>query len=340
MVPSWALYPVVILSTMATVIASQALISGVFSLTSQATMLGFLPRLDVRHTSAHEQGQIYVPTINRALMVATIGTVLGFRSSTQLASAYGVAVTLTMVITTALAFFLVRYSWGWSRWRALGVTLLFLIPESCFVAANVTKIDDGGWFPLVVGAMLFAIMLTWQKGRQVLFQRFKEQLLPLQDFYDIMHVERPARVPGTAVFMTGSREGTPPALLHNFMHNHVVHQHVVLLTIANLDVARVAESDRISVEPLEHGFRRVVGRYGFMEQPDVPELLKEAGVIKSEEHTTFFLGRENLVAHERPALSRWRLGLFAFMARNAQSATSFFGLPHDRVVEIGAQIEL
>jgi KUP system potassium uptake protein len=239
-----------------------------------------------------------------------------------------------------LAYFLVRRRWGWSVPRALAVTLLFLIPEACFAAANAPKIDDGGWFPLVLGAGIFTLMTTWQRGRKRLFERFREQLLPLQDFYDIMHVERPARVPGTAVFMTGSREGTPPALLHNFMHNHVVHQNIILLTIVTEDSARITEAERYQIEELEHGFRRVTGHYGFMENPDVPKLLARAGVIQSLEHVTFFLGRENLIVTKRPGMARWRAGLFAVMARNAQPATKFFNIPPDRVMEIGAQMAL
>jgi KUP system potassium uptake protein len=338
--PSWTLYPMVALSTCATVIASQALISGVYSLTSQATMLGFMPRLDIRHTSAEERGQIYMPTVNAALMVCTIGLVLGFRSSQGLAAAYGVAVTLTMAITTVLALFVARWRWGWSWFHASLLTLLFLVPELCFVGANIPKIDDGGWFPLVLGALLFTLMTTWQRGRKLLFQRFQEQLLPLSDFFDLMHVERPARAPGTAVFMTGSRDGTPPALLHNFVHNHVVHQNIVLVTILYHDVARISEAERYEVEELEHGFRRFTGHFGFMENPDVPKLLAHAQIIHSLEHTTFFLGRENLIVSERPGMARWRAGLFAGMARNAQSATKFFNIPPDRVMELGAQVTL
>src|SRR4051812_41610707 len=340
MVPSFALYPVVLLSTCATVIASQALISGVYSLTSQATMLGFLPRFSIRHTSAHERGQIYIPSVNYALMLAAIGLVLGFKSSDALAAAYGIAVTLTMVITTILAFFLVRYGWGWGYHKAIPVTLVFFVPEMFFVSANVVKIEHGGWVPLAIGAVIFTIMVTWKRGREFLSERFREQLLPLSDFYDVIAVELPARVPGTAVFMTGARDGTPPALLHNFLHNRVLHQNIVLLTIITDDTARVAEEDRFKLEKLEHGFSRVLGRYGFMEQPDAPKLLIATGMIHTVEHTTFFLGRENLVATKRPGMSRWRVSLFAFMSRNAQPATKFFNIPPDRVMEIGAQIEL
>jgi KUP system potassium uptake protein len=338
--PQVLLYPMIALSTLAAVIASQALITGVYSLTSQATMLGLLPRVRINHTSADERGQIYVPFVNWALMLATISLVLGFRSSSNLAAAYGIAVTLTMVITTVLAYMLARHVWHWSVPKAGLLSLVFLTPELVFMGANAIKIEHGGWFPLVVGAAIFVMMLSWKRGREILAQRFREQLLPLSDFFDIMRVELPARVPGTAVFMTSSRDGTPPALLHNFMHNRVVHQHIVLLTVITSDAARVNPSDRCTVEEMEHGFIRVVGRYGFMEQPDAPKLLRDAGLIGTVEHVTFFLGRENLIATQHPGMARWRVSLFAFLTRNAQPATKFFNIPPDRVMELGAQIEL
>ncbi|HET9953523.1 MAG TPA: KUP/HAK/KT family potassium transporter [Polyangiaceae bacterium] len=339
--PRWALYPLVALSTAAAVIASQALISGVYSLSHQGTMLGLLPRTTIRHTSAEERGQIYVPTVNWLLMLATIALVLVFRSSSNLAAAYGIAVTLTMVITTVLAFILVRKQWKWNLWLASGVTIGFLIPELTFTAANFTKFWHGGFFPLLVGALLFVMMTTWKRGREVLAQRFREQMLPLEDFFDLIRVEIPARVPGTAVFMTSSRDGTPPALLHNFLHNRVVHQHVVLLTITTEDAARVSERERYTTEELPQGFLRIVAHYGFMEQPDVPRLLGRAGVVgASLEGTTFFLGRETMIATARPGMARWRIHVFSFLSRNSQPATRFFCIPPDRVMEIGAQIEL
>ncbi len=340
MVPSWGLYPMVALSTAATVIASQALISGVFSLSRQAIMLGLLPRLSIRHTSADERGQIYVPVANWFLALATISLVLGFGSSTNLAAAYGIAATLTMMTTTVLAAFLARYGWHFPIWKVFGITLLFLVPEFFFMLANAAKIRHGGWFPLALGAALFTLMTTWKRGREVMAQRFQEQLLPLADFSELIRVERPARVPGTAVFMTSSAEGTPPALLQNFLHNRVLHQHIVLFTISTGDVARVAESQRFETEQLDSGFLRLKARYGFMEHPDAPKILLDAGVVTAIEHVTFFLGREHLIAAERPDMARWRAHLFAFLARNAQPATKFFNIPPDRVVEMGAQIEL
>jgi KUP system potassium uptake protein len=340
MAPSWALYPLVALSTAATVIASQALITGVFSLTQQATMLGFLPRIEVRHTSAHERGQIYVPTMNWLLMVATVSLVLSFKNSDALAAAYGIAVTLTMVITTILAGMYARRGWHWRVERVVLLTTILLVPESIFLISNLAKFLDGGFVPIAIGVGLFVIMTTWRRGREVLFRRFQEDLLPLTDFFDLLRVELPARVPGTAVFMTASGDGTPPALLRNFMHNRVVHQHIVLLTIKTTDSARVADEDRFVVEHLENGFSRVTGRYGFMEQPDAPALLERAGLVSSVEHTTFFLGRENLISSQHPDMARWRVRVFATLTRNAQPANKFFNIPSDRVMEIGAQIEL
>jgi KUP system potassium uptake protein len=341
MIPSFALYPIVALSTAATVIASQALISGVYSLSQQAIMLGLLPRMTIRHTSEHERGQIYVPSINWMLMLGTIWLVLTFRSSSNLAAAYGIAVTLTMVITTVLAFILVRKRWGWSLWQASGITLLLLVPELAFTAANAVKIEHGGWFPLLVGAALFVVMTTWQRGREVLGMRFREQMLPLDDFHDLIKVEIPARVPGTAVFMTSQRDGTPPAMLHNFLHNRVLHQRVVLLTIITEDLARVSERSRFTQEEMADGFTRITAHYGFMEQPNVPNLLARAGVVgASLEGITFFLGRETMIATKHPGMARWRVHLFSFLSKNSQPATRFFAIPPDRVMEIGAQIEL
>jgi KUP system potassium uptake protein len=340
MAPSWALYPLVALSTAATVIASQALITGVYSLTRQATMLGFMPRVEVRHTSADERGQIYVPTMNWLLMLATVSLVLGFKSSSELAAAYGIAVTLTMVMTTVLAAIYARRGWGWKLHWVVLLSVVFLVPETVFLIANLAKITHGGWFPLAVGVVLFSVMTTWRTGRAILSRRFQADLLPLTDFFDLLRVEIPARVPGTAVFMTSIKEGTPPALLRNFMHNRVLHQHIVLLTVQTLESARVAESERFDVEHLDHGFSRITGRYGFMEQPDAPLLLEKAGLVSSVEHTTFFLGRENLISSAHPGMARWRIRLFAALTRNAQPANKFFNIPPDRVMEIGAQIEL
>jgi KUP system potassium uptake protein len=340
MVPEWALYPMILLATLATIIASQALISGVFSLTRQATMLGFWPRQRVLHTSPREIGQIYVPGMNWLLMVCTIGLVIGFGSSSRLAAAYGIAVTLTMVITSLLAFIVARRRLGWNFAPALALTSLFLVPELAFLSANLIKIHDGGWFPLLVGLGLFVVMVTWKRGREIVGDRFRERIVPLSDFYELLRVERPARVPGTAVYMTSNSEGVPPALLQNFLLNRAVHQRILLLTIAVEDTPYVEARERVELETLEPGVMRMVARFGFMETPDVPKLIADHLPDCATELTTFFLGRETLIATKRPGMAIWREKLFAFLSRNAQPATSFFGIPPDRVMEVGTQIEL
>jgi KUP system potassium uptake protein len=336
--PRWALYPLVALSVLAAVIASQAVISGAFSLTRQATMLGFWPRVEVQHTSARAIGQIYVPTINWMLMVATIALVLGFRSSSNLAAAYGIAVTTTMVITTLLAYVVARYDWGMNLGAALGLTFLFVAIDLAFFGANVLKIAHGGWFPLLIGGVIFVLMTTWKRGRELLGQRIRSQVVPLEDFWELLHVELPARVPGTGVFMTSNADGAPPALLQNFLLNRVVHQHVILLTVVTTEAPREPGAQRVTVQNLENGFQRVIARYGFMEQPDIPALLAEHQLVSSIDNTTFFLGRETLLPAGGGGMARFRQHLFAFMSRNSQRAATFFNVPPDRVMEIGSQI--
>ncbi|HKY39739.1 MAG TPA: potassium transporter Kup [Polyangiaceae bacterium] len=341
MAPTWALYPLVVMATLATIIASQALISGAFSVTRQALMLGFLPRVRILHTSAHHIGQIYVPIVNWFLMLAAVGAVWGFGSSSGLAAAYGVAVTMDMTITTLLAYVVARTMWSWSTSAALAVTIPLLALELTFLGSNLTKLAHGGWFPLVVGALMFTIFTTWRRGRALLFEKVKERTVPLEDFYELMVVERPARVPGTAVYLTGNDTGTPPALLQGFLHMRAVHERVLLLTIITEKVARVAQTDRVRIDELENGFWRAVARYGFMETPNVPELLKHAKFSGyTLEYTTFFLGRETVLPTENPGMALWRERLFAFLTRNAQPATAFFGIPPSRVMEIGSQIEI
>jgi KUP system potassium uptake protein len=337
--PRWALYPLVVLSVVAAVIASQAVISGAFSLTRQATMLGFWPRVEVQHTSAREIGQIYVPTINWMLMIATIALVLGFRTSSNLAAAYGIAVTTTMVITTLLAYVVARYQWGWGMLPALALTIVFVTIDLGFFGANALKIAHGGWFPLLMGGAIFVLMTTWKRGRELLGRRIRAQIIPLEDFWELLRVELPARVPGTGVFMTSNAEGAPPALMQNFLLNRVVHQEVVLLTILTTERPRVLPHERLSVEEMKDGFKRLVARYGFMEQPDIPVLLTESHVLSSTiEHCTFFLGRETVLPAIGGGMARWRQHLFAFMTRNSQRAATFFNVPPDRVMEIGSQI--
>jgi KUP system potassium uptake protein len=341
MAPSWALYPVVVLSTFATIIASQALISGAFSVTRQALMLGFLPRVRIQHTSDDQIGQIYVPIVNWALMVAAVAAVWGFASSSSLAAAYGVAVTLDMTITTVLAYVVSRYMWRWSVKAALSVTIPLLCLELTFLGSNLTKVAHGGWFPLTVGALMYTVFTTWRRGRPLLFKKIRERMVPIEDFFELMLLERPARVPGTAVYLTGSEVGTPPALLQGFLHMRAVHARVLLLTIITEKVARVPAVDRVRVEALGTGFWRAIAHYGLMETPDVPELLKGTVLhAYSLEHTTFFLGRETVLPSSQAGMALWRERLFAFLTRNAQPATAFFGIPPSRVMEIGSQIEL
>ncbi len=340
--PEWALYPLVALSTMAAVIASQALISGAFSISMQAIQLGYLPRMEIRHTSAHERGQIYLPLVNWLLMLACVALVLGFQTSSRLAAAYGIAVTLTMLITTVLFYFAARRLWHWSAWKAGALCGAFFALELVFFAANALKIAHGGWFPLAIGALLFTVMSTWKTGRKLLGQRLAASVLPLDVFVQSIAVDPPHRVRGTAVFMSGNPDGTPLALLHNLKHNRVLHERAVLLTIAISDEAHVDEADRVRVELLGHGLFRVRARCGFMERATVSELLVKCaaqGLELRDAETTFFLSRETIRPSARPGMALWRERLFAFLARNAQPATAFFELPANRVVELGMQVE-
>ncbi|HEX2093922.1 MAG TPA: potassium transporter Kup [Longimicrobiaceae bacterium] len=343
MAPEWALYPLVAIATAAAVIASQAVISGAFSLTRQAVQLGYLPRLDIEHTSAREMGQIYVPAVNWALMLACIGLVLGFRNSSSLAAAYGVAVTTDMVFTTVLFVVVARARWGWSPLALGALAAFFLTVDLSFWGANIVKIPHGGWFPLVVAGVMFSLMTTWKKGRQILAGRLHANTLPFEFFLRDVEDHPPVRVPGTAVFMYGRADGTPPALLHNLVHNKVLHEQVVLLAVETLEIPAVPEEERVEVIPLGTGFYRVVVRYGFTEDPDIPAVLsrvREPGLNLRPMETSYFLGRETLIPSKRPGMAFWREHLFSVMSRNARPATSFFQLPPNRVVELGAQIEL
>ncbi|MFT3712130.1 MAG: potassium transporter Kup [Archangium sp.] len=341
--PSWAVLPLVALSTAAACIASQAVISGAFSLTRQAVQLGFCPRLEIVHTSATQIGQIYVPGVNWALMLAVMALVLGFKTSSNLAAAYGIAVSSTMVITALLAFLVAREMWKWSLGLALFVFGGFFVIDTSFLVANTVKILDGGWFPLALAVGIFLLMTTWSRGRVVLNERLQETSLPLDSFLESFTVTKVLRVPGTSVFMTGNASGTPPALLHNFKHNKVVHERVVLLTVQTTDTPHVAQEERLTVTPLEHGFVRVVARFGFMQSPEVPGLLQafaQNGLTLREMDTSWFLGRETLLPTSRSGLSTWRKALFGWMSKNARPATAYFRLPPNRVVELGSQIEL
>jgi KUP system potassium uptake protein len=338
--PDWALYPLVALSTLATVIASQAVISGAFSLTHQAVQLGYLPRIEIVHTSLHEIGQIYIPGVNRVLMVCTIGLVLGFRSSDRLAAAYGVAVTATMVITTVLAFILARRVWRWPLWVAGLVTAGFLVVDLAFFGANIVKVADGGWFPLVVGLVVYSLMSTWQRGRQQIAAELSRGALPFAEFVAHLKPGSPIRVPGAAVFMARDPVATPTALLHNLKHNKVLHEKVVLLTILSEEIPQIPRRERVRLEELGKGFYRLTARYGFMEAPSIPEVMELAraqGLDLPPMSATFFLSRETLLPSPR---SGWRERLFSVMVRNAVRPTDFYRIPPNRVVELGMQVKL
>jgi KUP system potassium uptake protein len=341
--PAWALVPLVLLATAAAIIASQALISGAFSLTQQAIQLGYSPRLDIQHTSHHEMGQVYVPQVNWALMLSTILIVIGFGSSTALAAAYGIAVTLTMVITAMLLHVVATERWGWHPAVASLVTGVFLTIDLAFFGANALKIAHGGWLPLVIGGLLFTLMTTWKTGRQIVATRLTARAIPLEDFLSSVEHSRPARVPGTAVFMTAQPQGTPPALAHNLRYNKVLHAHVVTLMITTQPVPHVPPDEQVSVRPLGQGVFDVRVRLGFMEDPNVPEALTNAcgkGLTLDEDDVTYFLGRETLIVTSAPGMAMWRERLFVLMARNAVRAPTFFRLPPERVVELGVQVEI
>ncbi|WP_375426876.1 potassium transporter Kup [uncultured Sphingomonas sp.] len=342
MAPEEFRLPLVILATMATIIASQAVITGAFSVCQQAVQLGLMPRLKILHTSASAAGQIYVPVVNWTLMVLVIMLVLGFRQSSNLAAAYGIAVTGTMFITAVMLGVLASRVWKWPRWVVLFVVGLFVIIDGAYLASNLTKIPDGGWFPLLIGAIAFTLLTTWSHGRKLMIDRLHEAAMPLKVFIDSA-VGSATRVPGTAVFMTSSADGVPHALLHNLKHNKVLHERIILMTVKIVDQPVWPEQERAKLEGLGDGFYRVVLRYGFMDQIDVPAALRkvhECGADFRMVDTSFFLSRQTLLASERPGMAIWRERLFAWMLRNAESAMEFFRLPPNRVVELGSQVEI
>jgi KUP system potassium uptake protein len=340
--PRWFLYPLIGIATAAAIVASQALISGAFSLTQQAVQLGYVPRVTIVHTSEREAGQIYVPEVNTALMIGCLVLVVTFESSGALAAAYGIAVTGTMVITTILFAVVARGRWGWPLWRVGMLTAAFLLVDLAFFGANAVKIAAGGWVPLVLAAALFVLMTTWKAGRAAVSAILRQGALPLELLLEDLARRKLHRVPGTAVFMTSATSGAPVVLLHHLKHNKVLHDEIVLLSVQSADVPDVDDDEQVRVESLGQGFYRVIATFGFMEQPNVPAVLERArssGLRAAPGSTSYFLGRERLVPGGDSGLARWRKALFGFMSRNAQSATDFFGLPPNRVVELGAQIE-
>jgi KUP system potassium uptake protein len=343
LVPTWAAYPMVVLATAATIIASQAVISGAFSLTRQAIQLGYCPRLEIRHTAHEEIGQIYMPQVNWLLMVGTISLVLLFRSSSHLAAAYGVAVTTTMTIATLLFYVVARERFKWSRLAAAVPTVVFLGVDLSFFSANIGKVAHGAWFPLAIGLFIFTLLTTWKKGRFILAQRFRSRAVSLDKLQKDLKESPPVRVPGRAVFMTTNPETVPPTLLQNLKHNKVLHEEVVFLNVSVEEVPHVPARERVEIEELGNGFHRVLAHYGFMEDPDVRDVLRKArakGLEFTLPETSYFLGREALLPTGDKGMSRWRAWIFRFLARNALNATTFFRLPPAQVIELGSQIEI
>lgn len=341
--PRWFLYPLLAIATLAAIVASQALISGAFSLAHQSVQLGYTPRLTIVHTSEREHGQIYVPEVNKALMIGTLLIVIGFKSSSALGAAYGIAVTGTMSITTLLFAVIARTQWNWPMWRVIALTMFFFSFDFAFLGANVLKVATGGWVSLAIGLSVATLMVTWKRGRELLREVTRQASMPLELLLAEIERRPPPRVPGTAVFLTSQAEGAPVVLLHHLKHNKALHEQVVLLSVLSAEVPAVPEEQRVWVKRLGHGFYRVTGTYGFMETPNVPEVLelcRKHGLRTKRMETSYFLGRERLLATGRSRMARWRKKLFIFMSRNAQSATQYFGLPPNRVVELGAQIQL
>ena len=341
--PDWALLPLVVLSTAATVIASQAVISGAFSVTRQAMQLGFVPRFEVKYTSEREQGQIYLPGVNWGLFLAVVILVLGFQSTNNLAGAYGIAVTGDMVITSTLAIVVAARGWGWGWQRAVALFACFLVVELTFLYANVLKIPDGGWFPLMIGSLVFLLMSTWKRGGQLLSSRTSGEAIDLDIFIDALMISPPTRVEGTAVFLTSRNDRVPNSMLHNLMHNKVLHERVLVVSVEVFDVPYVPEIDRVEIHQLKGNFYRINVQYGFKDDPNIPQALAlcaQQGLEIDMMSTSFFLGRATLVPKIGSEMAYWREKLFVLLFRNASSATSFYKIPTNRVVELGSQVVL
>jgi KUP system potassium uptake protein len=341
--PEWSLFPLIGLATLATVIASQAVITGAFSVSRQALQLGYLPRMHIQHTSESEQGQVYMPRVNWGLMVAVMALVIGFGSSGDLAAAYGIAVTGDMVITTLLASVVFREIWGWSKLKTALLVGLFLTIDLAFFGANVLKIPDGGWVPLLIGVVIFVLMLTWKNGRYMLYKHLKSEAMDLTPFIEALGAHPPTRVPGMALFMTPNPEGVPHAMLHNLKHNKVLHEKVVILTVRFSDYPHTNTAERVNVEALPYEFYRVTINYGFKDEPDLPrdlELCNKYGLIFNAMDTSFFIGKEILIASEKSGMAYWRKKIFIGMFRSAETITNQFKLPPNRVVELGSQVKI
>lgn len=341
--PPVLLYPLIVLATLAAVIASQAVISGAFSVTRQAIQLGYLPRMEVVHTSRETMGQIYLPWLNRVLLVLTVAVVIGFHSSTNLAAAYGIAVVGTMTIDSFLVIIVARRIWAWKRWRVAALGGLFLVVDLAFLGANLEKVEHGGWFPLVLGVVVFTVMTTWRRGRELVIRELKQAGLALKPFIESIAEHPPLRVPGQAVFLTAQPDAVPHALLHNLKHNKVLHEQNTVLTVEWLETPTAEPEERIELVSLGHDFHQLTLRYGFAEDPDVPDMLakcEKVGLVFDMMDTTFFLSRESIVATDNRGMAKWRDKLFAFMQRNALPATAFFQIPGNRLIELGTQVEI
>ena len=346
LLPGWALYPMIALATAATVIASQATISGAYSITKQAIQLGFLPRMNILHTSAQTMGQIYIPAVNWTLLAAVLAAVIGFGSSSELAGAYGVAVTATMLVDTVLTFFVIRYGWGYPLTLCIAATGFFMFIDVMFFSATLLKVADGGWFPLAIGGIVFTLMVTWRRGREIMFTRLRESTVPLEAFLQSLFHDPPQRVSGTAVFLTATPDVVPHALLHNLYHNKVLHERVVFLTVQVTEVPSVPPEERVRIEPLGNDCYRVTVEFGFMDRPDVWQALLEQsparGLTFALMETSFFLSRQIVVpiANLPGGMALWRERMFAAMTRNSGSAIEYFSIPTNRVIELGTQVEI
>jgi len=341
--PDWARVPLLLLATAAAIIASQAVISGAFSLTRAAIQMGYCPRLTILHTSERAIGQIYVPFINWMLLAAIVALVVGFGNSDNLAGAYGIAVTLAMLIDSILIFVVMRRLWNWPVFVALLIATPLLLIDLTFLASNALKIPEGGWFPLLIGAIVFTLLTTWKRGRSLLMRRLSEDAMPLDLFIQSIEASPPTRVPGTAVFLTSTPNRVPHALLHNLKHNKVLHERVVFLTIVTQDIPYVNDEERCETKPLGCDFFQMIANYGFKDDPDVPELLEDSGrrgFVFDMMETSFFVSRETLIATATPGMALWREKLFVSMSKNATKASEFFQVPTNRVVELGTQVEL
>ena len=339
--PEWALFPLIGLATVATVIASQAVITGAFSVSRQALQLGYLPRMHIQHTSENTEGQVYMPRVNWGLMLATMALVIGFRSSGNLAAAYGIAVTGDMVITTLLASIVFIEIWRWSKLRTYSLVALFLTLDLAFFSANVLKIPDGGWVPLLIGICIFTLMLTWKTGRYLVYTRLKSEAMAIEPFIEAIGAHPPPRVPGTALFMTPNPEGVPHAMLHNLKHNKVLHEKVVILTVKFLDIPHTNLEERVTVEALPFEFYRVTVKYGFKDEPDLPRdlvLCSKYGLGFDAMDTSYFIGKESLIASRKTGMAYWRKKIFIGLFRTAETITNQFKLPPNRVVELGSQL--